>query len=58
MAMVQDLSKDNYTFKTHSKLEYLADLERSSNFDNYLSSINLSDQSLKYSDKFKYWGFT
>ena len=46
MAMIQDLSKDNYTFKTHSKLEYLADLERTSNF----KYTYLSDESLNYAE--------
>lgn len=46
MAMIQDLSKDNYTFKTHSKLEYLADLERTSNF----KYTYLSDESLSYAE--------
>ena len=46
MAMIQDLSKDNYTFKTHSKLEYLADLERTSNF----KYTYLSDESLHYAE--------
>jgi hypothetical protein len=32
MAMVEDLSNDKYTFKRHGKLEYVADIERSSNF--------------------------
>ena len=46
MAMIQDLSKDNYTFKTHSKLEYLADLERTSNF----KYTYLSEESLSYAE--------
>ncbi len=48
MAMVQDLSKDNYTFKTHSKLEYLADLERTSNF----KYTYLSDETLRFTENF------
>lgn len=48
MAMVQDLSKDNYIFKTHSKLEYLADLERTSNF----KYTYLSDETLRFTENF------
>ena len=32
MAVVEDLSIDKYTLKRHGKLEYLAELDRSSNF--------------------------
>ena len=32
MALVEDLSNDKYTFKRHGKLEYVADIDRSSNF--------------------------
>jgi hypothetical protein len=32
MAVVEDLSTDKYTLKRHGKLEYLAELDRSSNF--------------------------
>tara|TARA_B100000941_G_C28487822_1_gene546051 strand:- start:545 stop:1858 length:1314 start_codon:yes stop_codon:yes gene_type:complete len=46
MAIVQDLSKNSYTLKMHSKLEYLANLERSSNF----KYTYLSEQSLKYAE--------
>ncbi len=42
MAMVQDLSKQDYTFKTHGKLEYLADLDRSSKFEYKYVSDELS----------------
>ena len=38
LALVYDLSTDNYTFKRHGKLEYLADTDRSSSFKyNYVS---------------------
>ena len=46
MAMIQDLSKNEYKFKTHGKLEYMADLERSSKFE----YAYLSDTSLGYSE--------
>ena len=32
MAIVEDLSNDKYTFKRHGKFEYVADIDRSSNF--------------------------
>ena len=32
MAVVEDLSSEKYTLKRHGKLEYLADLDRSSKF--------------------------
>ena len=32
MALVEDLSNDKYTLKRHGKLEYVAELDRSSNF--------------------------
>ena len=32
IAMVEDLSSDKYTFKRHGKFEYVADIDRSSNF--------------------------
>ena len=32
MALVEDLSNDKYEFKRHGKLEYVADMDRSSNF--------------------------
>ena len=32
MAMVEDKSSDNYNYKRHLKIEYLADIDRSSNF--------------------------
>ena len=47
LALVDDLSTDKYTFKTHGKLEYLLDLDRSSTFKyNYVDDGNtfLSDK--------------
>ena len=47
LALVDDLSTDKYTFKTHGKLEYLLDLDRSSTFKyNYVDDVNtfLSDK--------------
>ena len=32
LSAIEDLSNDNYTFKRHGKLEYVADIDRSSNF--------------------------
>ena len=32
LAAVQDLSNDKYTIKRHGKLEYFADIDRTSNF--------------------------
>ena len=32
LSAVEDLSNDKYTFKRHGKLEYVADIDRSSNF--------------------------
>ena len=32
IAIVEDLSNDKYEFKRHGKLEYVADMDRSSNF--------------------------
>ena len=41
ISLVEDLSKDDYVFKTHSKFEYSADLARSSNFKySYASDSN------------------
>ena len=42
MAMVHDLSKQDYSFKSHGKLEYLADLDRSSKFKYKYVSDELS----------------
>ena len=32
LSAIEDLSNDKYTFKRHGKLEYVADIDRSSNF--------------------------
>ena len=41
MAMVEDLSNDKYILKRHGKIEYAADLDRSSNFKyTYVSDNN------------------
>ena len=46
-AAVQDLSDDEYTLKRHGKIEYLADLDRSSDFKyNYIF-----DKETKYAEK-------
>ena len=46
-AAVEDLSNDKYTFKRHGKLEYIADIDRSTNFKyNYIN-----DTSMKFNDK-------
>ena len=47
LALVNDLSTEKYTFKRHGKIEYLADIDRSSSFKyNYVSdsSSNLNDK--------------
>ena len=46
IAMVEDLSNDKYTFKKHGKLEYVADIDRSSNF----KYTYVSDSSTKFND--------
>ena len=46
IAMVEDLSNDKYTFKRHGKLEYVADIDRSSNFKYTYDS----DSSTKFND--------
>ena len=46
MALVEDLSNDKYTFKRHGKLEYVADIDRSSNF----KYTYVSDSSSKFND--------
>ena len=43
LAAEEDLSKDDYVFKRHGKLEYIADIDRSSDFKyNYVSDVNTS----------------
>ena len=46
MAIVEDLSSDKYTFKRHGKLEYVADIDRSSNF----KYTYVSDDSTSFND--------
>ena len=46
IAMVEDLSNDKYTFKRHGKLEYVADIDRSSNF----KYTYVSDSSTSFND--------
>ena len=46
MAVVEDLSSDKYTLKRHGKLEYLAELDRSSNF----KYTYVGDPSVKFND--------
>ena len=46
MAVVEDLSSDKYTLKRHGKLEYVAELDRSSNF----KYTYVGDGSVKFND--------
>ena len=46
IAMVEDLSNDKYTFKRHGKLEYVADIDRSSSF----KYTYVSDNSTSFND--------
>ncbi len=46
MAVVEDLSSDKYTLKRHGKLEYIAELDRSSNF----KYTYVGDGSVKFDD--------
>ena len=46
MAVVEDLSSDKYTLKRHGKLEYLAELDRSSNF----KYTYVGDPSVKFNE--------
>ena len=46
MAIVEDLSNDKYEFKRHGKLEYVADIDRSSNF----KYTYVSDESTSFND--------
>ena len=48
MAFVEDLSNDKYTLKRHGKLEYVAELDRSSN----LKYTYVSDKSTSFNDTF------
>ena len=46
IAAVEDLSKKNYSFKRHGKIEYIAELDRSSNF----KYTYVNDKSVKFND--------
>ena len=46
IAAVEDLSKENYSFKRHGKVEYIAELVRSSNF----KYTYVEDKSVKFND--------
>ncbi len=46
IAAVEDLPRKNYSFKWHGKLEYLAELDRSSNF----KYTYVGDKSVKFND--------
>ncbi len=46
IAAVEDLSKKNYSFKRHGKIEYIAELDRSSNF----KYTYVEDKSVKFND--------
>ncbi len=46
IAAVEDLSKENYSFKRHGKIEYIAELDRSSNF----KYTYVEDKSVKFND--------
>ena len=46
IAMVEDLSNDKYAFKRHGKLEYVADIDRSSSF----KYTYVSDNSTSFND--------
>ena len=46
LAVVEDLSSDDYTFKRHGKLEYVANIDRSSNF----KYTYVSDGSTKFNE--------
>ena len=46
IAAVEDLSKKNYSFKRHGKIEYIAELDRSSNF----KYTYVGDKSVKFND--------
>ena len=46
LAIVEDLSNDKYEFKRHGKLEYVADIDRSSNF----KYTYVSDRTTSFND--------
>ena len=49
IAAVEDLSNDRYTFKRHGKLEYVADIDRYSNF----KYTYVGDNSVNFDDRLK-----
>ncbi len=49
LAAVEDLSNDNYTFRRHGKLEYFANIDRSSNFE----YTYVSDTTKKFNETLK-----
>ena len=49
IAAVEDLSNDRYTFKRHGKLEYVADIDRYSNF----KYTYVDDASVNFADRLK-----
>ena len=49
IAAVEDLSNDRYTFKRHGKLEYVADIDRYSNF----KYTYVGDTSVNFDDRLK-----
>ena len=53
LSAIEDLSSDKYTFKRHGKLEYVADVDRSSNFKyNYVGDGNNSFNDKLHSEAF------
>ncbi len=53
LSAIEDLSNDKYTFKRHGKLEYVADVDRSSNFKyNYVGDRNASFNDKLHSEAF------
>jgi len=53
LSAIEDLSNDKYTFKRHGKLEYVADVDRSSNFKyNYVGDRNTSFNDNLHSEAF------
>ena len=53
LSAIEDLSNDKYTFKRHGKLEYVADVDRSSNFKyNYVGDRNNSFNDKLHSEAF------
>ena len=51
LSAVEDLSNDKYTFKRHGKVEYVADIDRSSNFKyTYVGDSSVSFNDTLHSD--------